>query len=164
MLADLEAHGLEAVRRYSRKFDDRDPHGFELTPGQIQEAIGRLDPQVLRDTDFCQGNVRAFARAQLATLRPLEVELRPGVFLGRRHVPVGAVGAYVPGGRYPMFGSAQMSIIPAKVAGVESVVACTPPVKGQGWYPATINAMKKAGADRDPGDRRRRRGSGAGGL
>ena len=146
MLADLEAHGLEAVRRYSRKFDDWDPHGFELTPGQIQEAIGRLDPQVLRDTDFCQGNVRAFARAQLATLRPLEVELRPGVFLGHRHVPVGAVGAYVPGGRYPMFGSAQMSIIPAKVAGVESVVACTPPVKGQGWYPATINAMKKAGA------------------
>ena len=148
MLADLEAHGLEAVRRYSRKFDDWDPPSFELTPGQIQEAIGQLDPQVLRDTDFCQGNVRAFARAQLATLRPLEVELRPGVFLGHRHIPVGAVGAYVPGGRYPMFGSAQMSIIPAKVAGVESVVACTPPVKGQGWYPATINAMKKAGADR----------------
>ena len=148
MLADLEAHGLEAVRRYSRKFDNWDPPSFELTPGQIQEAIGRLDPQVLRDTDFCQGNVRAFARAQLATLRPLEVELRPGVFLGHRHIPVGAAGAYVPGGRYPMFGSAQMSIIPAKVAGVESVVACTPPVKGQGWYPATINAMKKAGADR----------------
>jgi sulfopropanediol 3-dehydrogenase len=47
-----------------------------------------------------------------------------------------------------MFGSAQMSIIPAKVAGVETVVACTPPVKGEGYYPATINAMKKAGADR----------------
>jgi len=47
-----------------------------------------------------------------------------------------------------MFGSAQMSIIPAKVAGVKTVVACTPPVKGQGWYPATINAMAKAGADR----------------
>jgi len=148
MLADLEAHGLEAVRRYSRKLDDWDPPSFELTSGQIQEAIGRLDPRVLRDTDFCQGNVRAFAQAQAATLRPLEVELRPGVILGHRHIPVGAVGAYVPGGRYPMFGSAQMSIIPAKVAGVESVVACTPPVKGQGWYPATINAMKKAGADR----------------
>jgi sulfopropanediol 3-dehydrogenase len=148
MLADLEDHGLEAVRRYSRKFDGWDPPSFELTPAQIQEAIGRLDPQVLRDTDFCQGNVRAFAQAQAATLRPLEVELRPGVILGHRHIPVSAVGAYVPGGRYPMFGSAQMSIIPAKVAGVESVVACTPPVKGQGWYPATINAMKKAGADR----------------
>ena len=47
-----------------------------------------------------------------------------------------------------MFGSAQMSIIPAKVAGVETVVGCTPPVKGEGYFPATINAMKQAGADR----------------
>ena len=47
-----------------------------------------------------------------------------------------------------MFGSAQMSIIPAKVAGVRRIHACTPPVKGEGYYPATINAMKKAGADR----------------
>jgi sulfopropanediol 3-dehydrogenase len=148
MLADLEEHGLEAVRRYSRKFDDWDPESFELGPAQIQEASARLEPQVLRDTGFCQGNVRAFAEAQLATLRPLEVELRPGVILGHRHIPVGAVGAYIPGGRYPMFGSAQMSIIPAKVAGVRSVVAFTPPVKGVGWYPATVNAMKQAGADR----------------
>jgi sulfopropanediol 3-dehydrogenase len=148
MLAELEAYGLEAARRYSRKLDDWDPPDFELSEAQVREAVARLEPQVLRDTGFCQDNVRAFARAQLATLRPLEVELRPGVILGHRHIPVGSVGAYIPGGRYPMFGSAQMSIIPAKVAGVRTVAACTPPVKGQGWYPATINAMKEAGADR----------------
>jgi sulfopropanediol 3-dehydrogenase len=92
--------------------------------------------------------VRRFAEAQLKTLLPLEVESRPGVWLGHRHIPVRSVGSYVPGGRYPMFGSAQMSIIPAKVAGVRTVVGCTPPVKGAGYYPATINAMKQAGADR----------------
>ncbi len=92
--------------------------------------------------------MRSFARAQLATLQPLEVETRPGVWLGHKHIPVGSVGSYVPGGRYPMFGSAQMSIIPAKVAGVKTVVACTPPVQGAGYYPATINAMQAAGADR----------------
>src|SRR4029079_15456509 len=89
-----------------------------------------------------------FAQAQLETMRPLEVAIRPGVWLGHRHIPVRSVGSYVPGGRYPMFGSAQMSIIPAKVAGVATGVACTPPVKGAGWYPATINVMKCAGADR----------------
>jgi sulfopropanediol 3-dehydrogenase len=47
-----------------------------------------------------------------------------------------------------MFGSAQLSIIPAKVAGVKNVYAFTPPVKGKGFFPATVNAMKKAGADR----------------
>jgi sulfopropanediol 3-dehydrogenase len=72
----------------------------------------------------------------------------PGITLGHKHIPVNVVGSYIPGGSYPMFGSAQMSIIPAKVAGVKQVYACTPPVKGEGYYPATINAMKKAGADR----------------
>src|SRR5207247_2265291 len=86
---------------------------------------------------YCQGNVRRFAQAQLKTLIPLEVEIRPGVILGHKHIPVNSIGSYIPGGRYPMFGSAQMSIIPAKVAGVKTVAACTPPVNGQGWSPAT---------------------------
>ena len=148
MLSRLESRGLEAVREYSRKLDDWDPPEFELSPRQIEAAVAECDEQLVRDTEFCQTNVRAFARAQLATLQPLEVELRPGITLGHRHIPVACVGSYIPGGRYPMFGSAQMSIIPAKVAGVDTVVACTPPVKGRGYYPATINAMKTAGADR----------------
>ena len=148
MLADLEKNGLDAVRKYSKRFDAWDPPDFELSHSQIEEAIGKLDPQIIDDTDYCQANVRRFAEAQLKTLLPLEVETRPGVVLGHRLIPVRSVGSYIPGGRYPMFGSAQMSIIPAKVAGVENVYAFTPPVKGEGYYPATINAMKKAGADR----------------
>ncbi|MFW5738479.1 MAG: histidinol dehydrogenase, partial [Spirochaetota bacterium] len=132
----------------SRKFDEWDPESFELSDAEVDEAIGRCDAQLVEDTDFCQANVRAFAQAQLQTMLPLETEIRPGVVLGHKHIPVGCVGSYIPGGRYPMFGSAQMSIIPAKVAGVDTVVGCTPPVKGEGPYPATINAMKKAGADR----------------
>ncbi len=148
MLTDLERNGMDAVRRYSAKFDDWSPESFELTDEQIDEAISSLSEQAIADTDYCQANVRAFAQAQLETMRPLETEIRPGVVLGHRHIPVNSVGSYIPGGRYPMFGSAQMSIIPAKVAGVKTVVACTPPVKGQGYYPATINAIRKAGADR----------------
>ncbi len=148
MLRDLRKNGMDAVRKYSRKFDEWDPPSYELNAQQIDEAIAKCDDQLIGDTDFCQANVRAFAEAQLATMKPLEVEIRPGVILGHKHIPVNCVGSYVPGGRYPMFGSAQMSIIPAKVAGVETVVGCTPPVKGEGYYPATINAMTKAGADR----------------
>ena len=148
MLRDLRTRGIDAVREYSREFDDWDPPDFELSPSQIDEAIGRCGEQVVADTAFCQGNVRAFAEAQLATLLPLETEIRPGVVLGHKHIPVRGVGSYVPGGRYPMFGSAQMSIIPAKVAGVDTVIGCTPPVRGEGYFPATINAMTQAGADR----------------
>jgi sulfopropanediol 3-dehydrogenase len=147
MLKDLEKNGMDAVRRYSQEFDDWNPRSFELSHKEIEAAIVKLPEQVIKDTDFCQQNVRNFAKAQLEALLPLEIEIRPGVTLGHKHIPVHSVGSYVPGGRYPMFGSAQMSIIPAKVAGVKRVIASTPPVKGQGYYPATINAMKKAGAD-----------------
>lgn len=148
MLLDLERHGMDSVRGYSSQFDSWTPANFELAPAQIEAAIQSLPQQAIDDTDYCQSNVREFAAAQLRTLLPLEVELRPGVFLGHKHIPVNSVGSYIPGGRYPMFGSAQMSIIPARVAGVKKIVACTPPVKGQGFYPATINAIHKAGADR----------------
>ena len=148
MLLELERKGMDAVRAYSAKFDGWSPASFELSSGEISAAISSLDPQAVEDTAWCQGNVRAFAAAQMATLLPLEVEIRPGVFLGHRHIPVNRVGSYIPGGRYPMFGSAQMSIIPARVAGVKSIVACTPPVKGSGFYPLTVNAIHAAGADR----------------
>ncbi len=158
MLCDLEKNGMDAVRKYSSRFDDWNPESFELSDQQITQAISSLSEQAIADTDYSQSNVRAFAQAQLETLSPLETEIRPGVILGHKHIPVSSVGSYIPGGRYPMFGSAQMSIIPAKVAGVRTVVACTPPVKGQGLachshgegrrYPATINAVSKAGADR----------------
>lgn len=147
MLLELERDGMDAVRRYSQRFDDWNPPSFRLSGEQIRDAISQVSDQAIRDTDYCQDNVRRFAQAQLSTLLPLEVELRPGVFLGHRHIPVGSAGSYIPGGRYPMFGSAQMSIIPAGVAGVRSVVACTPPVKGRGYFPATVNAIHKAGAD-----------------
>lgn len=148
MLEDLRRRGLAAVRDLSRRFDGWDPASFELSESEIAAAIARCPEQLVQDTAYCQGNVRRFAQAQLQAFQPLEVESRPGVWLGHRHIPVRGVGSYVPGGRYPMFGSAQMSIIPAKVAGVDTVVACTPPVKEGGYYPATINAMKQAGADR----------------
>jgi len=148
MLKTLRKDGMDAVRKFSRDFDEWDPPDFELNEKEIEAAISKCDEQLIKDTDFCQKNVRDFAEQQLATLQALEVETHPGVILGHKHIPMSCVGSYVPGGVYPMFGSAQMSIIPAKVAGVDTVVACTPPVKGEGYYPATINAMKKAGADR----------------
>jgi sulfopropanediol 3-dehydrogenase len=147
ILLDIEKNGMDAVRKYSEAFDKWNPPSFQLKDHEIEEAISKVGEQVIRDTDYCQNNVRAFAQAQLKTLLPLEVEIRPNVILGHRHIPVNAVGSYIPGGRYPMFGSAQMSIIPARVAGVKRIIACTPPVKGSGYFPPTINAIKKAGAD-----------------
>lgn len=131
MLLDLEKNGMDAVRKYSKNLDGWNPECFELSDNDINKAISKCDDDLIKDTDYCQNNVRTFAKQQYATLNNLETEIRPGIVLGHKHIPVNCVGSYIPGGRYPMFGSAQMSIIPAKVAGVKSVVSCTPPLKGE---------------------------------
>ncbi len=106
MLLDLERNGIAAVRKYSTQFDAWNPESFELNEKQIDQAVSSLDQQIIEDTVFCQNNVRQFAQAQLTTLLPLEIETRPGVILGHRHIPVKSVGSYIPGGWYRMFGSA----------------------------------------------------------
>ena len=86
-----------------------------------------MSPQTIDDIKFAQAQIRHFAEIQRASLQDVEVETLPGVVLGHRHIPVGKVGCYVPGGRYPMVASAHMSIVTAKVAGVKHITACTPP-------------------------------------
>lgn len=148
MLLDLEKNGMDAVRKYSERFDGWNPKSFELSEAEIAEAAAKVPEQIRRDTEYSQANVRKFAQAQMEMFRDIEIEVRPGAVLGHKNIPVRSVCSYIPGGRYPLFGSAQMSIIPPKVAGVRNVYAFTPPVKGGGYYPATVNAMKTAGADR----------------
>ena len=134
------------MRAYSARLDGWEPESFRLGPDEIAASLGRVPAQVLEDIAFCQEQVRRFAQAQRATMLDLEVETLPGVRLGHRHIPVASVGAYVPGGRYPMVASAHMSIVTAKVAGVERVAACTPPLDGR-VPDATVAAMHLAGAD-----------------
>ena len=148
MLLDLEKNGMDAVRKYSERFDGWNPKSFELSEAEIAEAAAKVPEQIRRDTEYSQANVRKFAQAQMEMFRDIEIEVRPGAVLGHKNIPVRSVCSYIPGGRYPLFGSAQMSIIPPKVAGVRNVYAFTPPVRGGGYYPATVNAMKTAGADR----------------
>jgi sulfopropanediol 3-dehydrogenase len=142
----VRRRGDEAVREYSARLDGWSPPSFRLSPDEIEACVAAVPEQVLDDMRFAQAQVRAFAEAQRGSLSDVEVETRPGVRLGHRHIPVGAVGAYVPGGRYPMVASAHMSIVTAKVAGVERVAACTPPLDGAPPA-ATVAAMHLAGAD-----------------
>ncbi|WP_114559423.1 histidinol dehydrogenase [Desertihabitans aurantiacus] len=146
IIADVRGRGDAAVREHSETFDRWSPAAFRLDEAQVREIIAGLPEQVVADIRFVQDQVRGFAEAQRATLQDLEVETLPGVFLGHRHVPVDSVGAYVPGGKYPLTASAHMTILTAKAAGVPRVVACTPPIQGE-VPAATVAAMAMAGAD-----------------
>ncbi|MEM9132430.1 MAG: histidinol dehydrogenase [Actinomycetota bacterium] len=146
ILADIEERGESAVRELSTKFDDWTPESFRLSTDEIERIVAGVDPGTLDDIRFAQSQIRTFAEAQLASMLPVEIETLPGVVLGHTHIPVQSVGAYVPGGRYPMVASAHMSVLTAKVAGVPRVAAVTPPINGE--IPAeTVAAMHLAGAD-----------------
>ncbi len=146
IITDIRQRGDLAVREYSEKFDRWSPESFRLSPEQIEQIIAEVPQQAIDDIRFVQEQVRTFARAQRASMTDIEIETLPGVRLGHRHVPVSAAGAYIPGGRYPLTASAHMTIITAKVAGVERVVACTPPIRGE-IPAATVAAAHLAGAD-----------------
>lgn len=147
IIADVRARGDDAVREYSERFDGWSPERFELDGDDLGRIVAEVPEQTIDDIRFVQKQVREFAQAQRSTLLDLEVETLPGVRLGHRHVPIERSGAYVPGGRYPLTASAHMTVVTAKVAGVDEVVACTPPIRGV-IPSATIAALHLAGADR----------------
>ena len=144
VIAQVRLRGDEAVREFARSFDRYDGGNFEVTQAERAAALAALEPQTRADTEFAIARVKAFAQAQLATMLPLEVEQIPGVHLGHRIIPIQRVGAYVPGGRYPILSAPVMTIVPAKVAGCEEVLACLPP----NAHPAMIAGCHLSGADR----------------
>jgi len=146
ILRDIESRGDEAVREFSRRFDQWDPAEFALSPAGIEAAVARLSPREVEDLRFAQEQIRNFARIQRDSLHDVEVQTRPGVVLGHRHIPVANVGCYIPGGKYPLIASAHMSVLTAKVAGVPRVVSTAPPYQGEP-HPAIVAAMHFAGAD-----------------
>ena len=144
VIAQVRSRGDTAVREYALRFDRYSGETLEVSQAERLAALAALDPQTRADTEFAIANVKAFAQAQLATMLPLEVQTLPGVHLGHRVIPIERIGAYVPGGRYPILSAPVMTLVPAKVAGCDEVIACLPP----NAHAAMIAGCHLAGADR----------------
>ncbi|QKJ89080.1 Histidinol dehydrogenase [Paramixta manurensis] len=145
-LAFIEQKGDEAIRELSIRFDKLDRASYQLTPKEINDCLAQLSRRDIKDIEFAQEQVRRFAQHQRNALQDIEVETLPGVILGHKNIPVSAAGCYVPGGKYPLLASAHMSVITAKVAGVERIITCAPPFQGKP-APAIVAAQHMAGAD-----------------
>ena len=142
IMREVAARGDAALRDYSKQFDGVEVEHLRVSDEDIEAARQACDDELLEGTHFAMERITAFAQAQLATLQPLDIEILPGIHLGHRLIPLQRVGAYVPGGRYPLLSSPLMAIIPAKVAGVEEIHVCTPPKV----HPAVLYAAHLAGA------------------
>jgi sulfopropanediol 3-dehydrogenase len=148
MLDEIRRDGIAAVRRFSSEYDKWSPSTFRVSRSDIDRAVASVSAELRESLHFALGNIRKFAGEQLKIFSDTDVDILPGVSLGHRFKPIRNVGAYVPGGRYPLIASAFMTIATAKVAGVSRVVAVAPPsAQAGGIDPVQLAAMHWAGAD-----------------
>ena len=147
IIQKVRSEGDAAVVELTKKFDGIDRKGLKITEEEFAIARKAVPLTLKEDIKFGINQIRNFAKAQRASLSEVDLEIYPGIHLGHRLVPIANVGAYVPGGRYPILSAAQMLIMPAKVAGSSRVIACTPPRSDGKVHPAVLFAAEQSGAD-----------------
>ncbi|WP_018625528.1 histidinol dehydrogenase [Kangiella aquimarina] len=136
LLKEIETGGDLAIDNLSKRFDGYQPRKITLKPYREYE----LEPQLLNSIEQAAQRIEAFCQLQKDSLQPQQIEEDSGVF-GFQYSPIEAIGAYIPGGRFPLISTALMTLIPARVAGCERRVACSPSV-----HPAILAAASLAGA------------------
>ena len=144
ILADVYAHGDEAVRRYTKEFDGIDLKSFEVTPDEISAAFKKVDAKLVSELELAANRIREFHAACKKTIGSSFIH--QGV--GRQVMPLQRVGIYVPGGTAAYPSTVLMTAVPARVAGVEDVIITTP-VQKDGTIPAiTLVAASIANVNR----------------
>lgn len=134
--------GDSAVRKYTQQFDGEYIENFLVTEEEIEEAYNKVDRDTLSAVKKSIENVTEFSQKQFRCLKEFKINIDKNE-LGHKIIPLDAVGCYIPGGNYPLLSSAVMTIVPAKVAGVKEIIACSPKIR-----PETIVACDLAGANK----------------
>ena len=141
IIDDVKNKGDAAVKYYTKKFDKIEIDRFIVTKSEVKKAYGLVDKETIKALKFAKKNIEFFAKQQLKQFKNFEIK-KEGITLGQKIVPIERVGVYIPGGNYALPSTALMCIVPAKVAGVKEIIACSPKIK-----PETIVAADMAGAD-----------------
>jgi len=142
IIGEVRTKGDAAVRYYTRKFDKIKIRKFEITKAEIKQAYKIVDKETIKALKIAKINIEFFAKKQMLQFKDFEMQ-KDGLIIGQKVIPMETIGAYIPGGNYPLLSTALMCIIPAKIAGVKNIIACSPKIK-----PEMIVAADIAGADK----------------
>lgn len=145
ILADVRENKDKALFSYIKKFDgiDIDASNIEVTEAEIDEAMEKIDKDLLKTIELSAKNVRDYH--EKVKILPMDDNSNPGVYLGQRVIPINRVGLYVPGGKASYPSTVLMDAIPASVAGVKEIIMTTPCGKDGKVNPAIIASGKIAG-------------------
>ncbi len=143
---DINRKGDKAVLSYSRQFDWPAQETLEVDMETIEKAGGEVSERLKQAIELAKKNIEAFHRSQQEEIR--KVETAPGVVCWRESRPIKRVGIYVPGGTAPLFSTVLMLAVPAKIAGCNEIVLCTPPNEEGKIHPAILYASRLTGVTR----------------
>ena len=133
VLDDVRAHGDEAVKRYEEKFDHVALSSLKVSDKEMEEAELLVSEELKESLEIAHLNIHKFHETQ------------PGVSCWQKSVAIDRVGLYVPGGTAPLFSTVLMLATPAKIAGCNEIVLCTPPNREGKVHPAILVAARIAG-------------------
>ena len=145
ILNNVRENGDGAVKSYTEKFDGVTVEDLKVSKDEIKEAYDTLDDELLTALRNAADNIERFHKKQIPS--EWEMEVNPGIVAGQIVRPINSAGCYIPGGRAAYPSSILMTVIPAKIAGVEKVVCVTPPQKDGSILDAILVAADIAGAD-----------------
>ncbi|HQK37024.1 MAG TPA: histidinol dehydrogenase [Bacteroidales bacterium] len=143
ILEEVRQEGDRAVRSLTKRFDGADIPIFRVTPDEFDQADARLSSDTKKAIATAIENITRFHKAQMPA--KIRIETTPGVQCWQKSVPVHSVGLYVPGGSAPLFSTVLMLGIPARLAGCERIIVCTPPGKDAAIHPAILYSAKAIG-------------------
>lgn len=148
IIRNIKERKDEALIEYSKKFDkvELTLDTIEVSQKEMDEALNSIDRNLLKVIEKAAANIQDFHEKQLE--KSWFTTNEAGILLGQKVTPLSRVGVYVPAGSAPLPSTVLMDVIPAKVAGVEEIILCSPPVKGGKVDPLILACAKLAGADR----------------
>ncbi|RIN10663.1 histidinol dehydrogenase [Staphylococcus xylosus] len=146
IINNVKYNGDKSLKYYEDKFSKESRLHFKLSDEEIEDAIKNLDVETKKIIEQNVNRIEDFAKAQLETIGNLERDFGEGIRMGHKIIPIDSIGAYVPGGRYPLLSSGPMVVVPAKVAGVSNIIACSPANYDGSIHPAVIYGLKLSGA------------------
>lgn len=147
IVEDVRINKDSAVIRYTEQYDrvKLSPFSIKVTQEEIEQALSRVDVKLIEILRKAKENIENFHKNQLE--KSWIDASKPGIVLGQAIRPLDYVGVYVPGGTAPLPSSVLMNVIPAKVAGVEKIVMCTPPSKDGTVSEVILAAAYEAGVN-----------------
>ncbi len=146
ILDDVRKNGDDAVKRYEAKFDGVSLASLAVTEEELDSAVNEVSGELKSAIELAHSNIEKFHMSQRMTVH--KVETAPGVCCWQKGVAIQKIGLYIPGGTAPLFSTVLMLATPAKIAGCEDIILCTPPNKEGKVNPAILVAAKVAGVNR----------------